>query len=207
MLQITVGTSTSTLKNAFGYRCTTLPTASGAPTSVIKRQAAARTIVSAPYVPAIQCATNAALNKPNSSIAKYATEIASDGARRQEQRFDSEPPAEQRRADVREQRWAQSEPQRGAEEHARAGGRICSHGAECHFRMQQCRAEVQQWPSARSLSGVLEQQQARRRVRHRDVIVAVQLAHTSSSRAPRATSHMMTSTPCVPASSTRSRIE
>src|SRR6185503_347373 len=75
MLQISVGTSTTTLISAFGYRCTTLPTVSGAPTRAINAKLRPND-ASAEYVEAIQWATKPELKKPTSSNAKYAAAIA-----------------------------------------------------------------------------------------------------------------------------------
>src|SRR5262245_43967445 len=75
MLQHRVGTSTTTLSSASGYRCTTLPTVNGAPTSAISAKLRPND-ASAEYVDAIQCATNPELKKPTNSNAKYAAAIA-----------------------------------------------------------------------------------------------------------------------------------
>ena len=116
MLQIRVGTSTMTLMSAFGYRCTTLPTVSGAPTSAINAKLRPND-ASAEYVDAIQWATKPALRKPTSSRREIGGRDRGGRRRRQEQRLDAEPPAERHRADVREDRRHETEPEREAEEH------------------------------------------------------------------------------------------
>ncbi len=67
------------------------------------------------------------------------------GARGQEQRRrDAEPPAEQRRADIREERGTEPEPERRAEECARARRRVRADVGDRGLRIEEHGAELEQ---------------------------------------------------------------